>query len=440
MKKVLIIEDSPSLRILLTEWLKDDGWQVLEADDGDSGLELARKHRPEVIICDLLMPRFNGYQVCRALRGDTSWPHRPKIVVTTASDYPADRQNALDAGADEYLVKPVDRLELLKVIGSATDVPDADGELEVPEQVEERFRIRFWGVRGSVPTPGPSTVKYGGNTSCVEVRAGGRIIILDAGTGIRRLGKALRSEFSEKPVELAVLLTHTHWDHIQGFPFFQPAYVPKNKVRIYSYEGARSGLNKTLSSQMESPYFPISMNQLPGNIAVQELKETSFSIGPVDVRTTFLHHPGVCAGYRIATGAGSMAYVTDHEPFERFMVETGKNSPEDLVYAREQDQRIIDFIDGAQVLIIDSQYSVEEYPQRAGWGHGCVDDVVDIALKAKVKHLYLFHHDPDHTDAFIDRMVARGVELAQKAGSDLTVEAAQEDTERVLAAVASEPR
>jgi phosphoribosyl 1,2-cyclic phosphodiesterase len=293
-------------------------------------------------------------------------------------------------------------------------------------------RVRFWGVRGSLPTPGPETIFYGGNTSCVEVRANDEIIILDAGSGIRRLGLALCAEFKNRPMHLNLLITHTHWDHIQGFPFFLPAYNPENKLRILGVEGARSDLEKTLSSQMESPYFPISMPELPGNITIEELKNMRATAGSVEIKAMFLHHPGICVGYRLATSGGSIAYVTDHEPFERFMKITGKNSPEDVAYARGKDEQLAAFIDGADILIIDSQYDATEYKDRAGWGHGCVDDVVAIATKARAKRLFLFHHDPDHDDGFISKMVAHSRDLVHKARGTLLVEAARERSEVII--------
>ena len=165
-------------------------------------------------------------------------------------------------------------------------------------------RVKFWGVRGSIPTPGPSTVYYGGNTSCVEVRADGQILILDAGTGIRGLGLALAAEFKKKPMDITVLISHTHWDHIQGFPFFSPAYDPNNKVRILGYEGARVGLATTLAGQMESPYFPIALQEMPGNILIEELKDLNFSLGEHPATAWLDEPPGIAVGYRLVDRAG----------------------------------------------------------------------------------------------------------------------------------------
>ena len=260
-------------------------------------------------------------------------------------------------------------------------------------------------------------------------------IVLDCGTGIRELGLELLRTRSG-PQRIYLLIGHTHWDHIQGFPFFIPAYTPQNKVRIFGYEGARKGLHSTLTSQMESPYFPVSMRQLPGNIDVTELREREFTIGKVKVTTAFVNHPGVCVGYRLFSSAGSIAYLPDNEPFQRLRSHSGGQPTSDyleaLKYASEQDQKIIEFIRDADVLIIDSQYDHVEYQSHVGWGHGCVDDVVALALFARVKQLFLFHHDPDHDDAHISRMLDWARQLVAMHGETLSVEAAREGLEYVL--------
>src|SRR5215470_12086495 len=161
-------------------------------------------------------------------------------------------------------------------------------------------RIKFWGVRGSIPTPGPTTLEYGGNTSCIEVRAGGQIVILDAGTGLRLLGRELLAEFGDKPLSLTLLLTHTHWDHIQGLPFFLPVYQSNNHLRILGYEGARLGLETVLSSQMESPFFPIGLKEVPANIQIEELKDWEFALGEFKAQACYACHPGFCVGYRLS--------------------------------------------------------------------------------------------------------------------------------------------
>jgi phosphoribosyl 1,2-cyclic phosphodiesterase/CheY-like chemotaxis protein len=435
MNTVLIIDDNRQHRGIVSEWLKNHGWEVLEADDGEAGLQLALRHHPQAVLCDLLMPRCNGFQFCRSFREKEDRHLGTTIIITTGSGYATDRMNALEAGADEYLIKPVNFANLERILNQLNEsatrtVPRGNGH------TDPRTHLRFWGVRGSIAVPGPGTVFYGGNTSCIEVRVNGQIIVLDAGTGIRPLGLALNREFKEQPIDLSVLITHTHWDHIQGFPFFSPAYNPNNRITIYGFEGARRGLQNTISSQMESPYFPISMQQMPGHIVIEELRDLEFNLNSVPIRAHFLNHPGVCMGYRICSDAGDICYLPDVELFQRLRSEMEKEtkviSADDRKFAEDQDAKLLDFIRDAEVLILDSQYDATEYPSHVGWGHSCVEDSVAFAMKSNVKRLFLFHHDPDHTDEQISRMVARARQMVSQHHSTLVVEAAREGCEVVL--------
>ena len=252
-------------------------------------------------------------------------------------------------------------------------------------------------------------MRYGGNTSCVEVRAGGEIILLDAGSGLRALGRSLLAEFKNQPLKLTMLLTHTHWDHIQGLPFFGPIYDSRCRLRILGRKGARKGLVNALTGQMESSYFPIPFHKLPSNIKIEELKNFNFNIGPVRGRALRANHPGLCVGYRLSWHGRLIAFFPDAEPRH------GGDDPE-----------MVEFVRNADVLILDSQYDSAEYRQHAGWGHGCVDDSVALALRAGVKHLYLFHHDPDHDDKRIDSLVKHARRLVAKQKGKLRVDAARE--------------
>lgn len=438
MKTVLIIDDDSQYRRLMAEILKSHDWRVLEAGEGEAGLEDVHKHRPDVILCDLLMPRCNGFQVCRAIRADVTLRHI-KIIVTSGRDFEADRNAARDAGADEYLTKPIQPSALVAMLarlcGDTPATARKSSKVSADEAAPARFK--FWGVRGSIPTPGPGTVRYGGNTSCIEVRAGGEIIILDAGTGLRMLGGALISEFNSEPLNLTLLLTHTHWDHIQGLPFFRPIYQPQCRLRILGYEGARKGLVNVLTGQMESPYFPVLFDELPGNIQIEELKDMEFTVGDVRVKAWFANHPGICVGYRIFTSEGSLAFFPDTEPHTRLHKPLAVSADGQAAadYALAQEQKMVDFLRGADALILDSQYDLDEYQSHIGWGHGCVDSAVALAIKAEVKKLFLFHHDPEHDDAKVDSMVAHARRLVTEAKSPLQVEAAREGAVIELAGI-----
>lgn len=269
--------------------------------------------------------------------------------------------------------------------------------------------IKFWGVRGSIPTPGRGTVRYGGNTTCVEVRSGEDIIILDAGTGLRLLGQSLLAEFKQQPLNLTLLISHTHWDHIQGLPFFAPLYDARCRLRIFGGEGAREGLVAALTGQMETTYFPVPFSKLPSNIEIEELREFNFAIGSTLVRAQRANHPGFCVGYRLFSPDGLVCFFPDAEP-----------------RPGGDDREMIDFIRGADVLILDSQYSHAEYRKHTGWGHGCVEDSVALALRAEIKKLVLFHHDPGHDDQTIDGFVRHTRSIVKKHGGRLKVEAARE--------------
>ena len=433
MKTALIIDDDADFRALMAEVLRGEGWSVWTADNGDQGLELAREHRPRVVVCDLLMPRGNGFQVCRSLRSDAQ-QRTTRILITSGRAYDSDRKAALEAGADDYLVKPFDIVIFSQTMNRLAATPDAAQSAPPQLPAVSGTKLKFWGVRGSIATPGPATMRYGGNTSCVEVRSGGQIIILDAGTGLRPLGRELAREFADHPVTLNILLSHTHWDHIQGLPFFQPLYRPNNRIRILGYEGARSGLFKVLSSQMESPYFPVGLKELPSNVEIDELRDLDFTLGPVRVQVFFANHPGICVGYRLTTAEGSIAFFPDNEPPQRQQPEAAHKAGDTvrLTFAQGEARKLIEFLKDVDVLILDAQYDREEYESHVGWGHGCVDDVVQLAMEARARRLYLFHHDPDHDDAKVDQLLQHARAIAERAGSRLKIEAATEGVEVIL--------
>jgi phosphoribosyl 1,2-cyclic phosphodiesterase/CheY-like chemotaxis protein len=430
MKTLVLIDNDSLSRALLSQCLTGQGWRVLEAEDGENGFALIEANQPAAVVCELRTPKRNGFKVCRMIRELPSLK-QTRVVLTGVSRFANDRDTAFASGADQYLAKPIVPAELITALDHCDD-PGPAAPKPNPV-VTGPTKIRFWGVRGSIPTPGIQTAMFGGNTSCVEVRVGDQIIILDAGSGIRGLGQALMREFRDKPLQLTLLVTHTHWDHIQGFPFFIPAYNPKVDVRIVGYEGAVHGLRGALFEQMQSAFFPVGLNQMASHVTFEELSEMECEIGAVKVRTIFANHPGICLGYRLTTPRGDIVYMPDHEAYERHEIErqklAGETSAPNLDYARAQDEKVIEFIRDADVVIGDTQYDCAEYPTRLGWGHTCADDAVELAMKAGVKHLFLFHHDPDHNDEKLVAMITEAEARVAKAGSTLIVSAAREGAE-----------
>ncbi len=296
-------------------------------------------------------------------------------------------------------------------------------KLESPRRQSPALSVHFWGVRGSIPTPGPETVGYGGNTSCVELRFGDEHLILDAGSGIRRLGLALAREFAQRPLVTTLLLSHTHWDHIQGLPFFRPAYDRANQLRILGAPGTRAKIRAARSAQMDPIEFPVPLQSLAGIATIDEFASDSILLGNFAIHTIGLNHPGGCTGFRIEAGQCTVAYLPDHEPY-RLAMESG--DPATAAPAQKAESKLRDFLEGCDLLILDSQYDRADYPSHVGWGHGCLDDSVALALRAHVGQLVLFHHDPEHDDRKIDAMLAQARQQVAEAGARLHITAARE--------------
>jgi phosphoribosyl 1,2-cyclic phosphodiesterase len=252
------------------------------------------------------------------------------------------------------------------------------------------MRIKFWGVRGSTPTPQPENLRYGGNTSCVEVRLGNRVFIFDCGTGLRPLGHKLSHEMHGEPVAAHVFVSHFHWDHIQGIPFFRPLYdLSESRFTFHSSSRTRS-LQRVMEEQMASPYFPVDTSEMKAQRSFYDIDQGAMTLDDVTVRTAWLNHPQGCMGFRLETPDGTLVYATDNEPGDP-----------------DFDRNVRKLAAGADVLVYDSQYLPEEYEARKrGWGHSHWREAVNVVMESGARELILFHHDPDHDDACIDKVVA----------------------------------
>ena len=292
------------------------------------------------------------------------------------------------------------------------------------------MKVRFWGTRGSIATPGPATLRYGGNTSCVEVRSHEHILVFDAGTGIHNLGLQLKKEFPTQPITVHVFISHTHWDHIQGFPFFLPAYGPQNRIILYGPPGRDKTLRQIMRMQMDSDYFPVALGDMNPEIEIREVT-APITIGNLSITNFYLNHPAMSLAYRVSDGTRSVVYATDNEPY-KYTLPKHRDTTKRLGLPEYLDEKLIDFLVGTDLYIGEAQYTLDEYKAKLGWGHSPIESIVEFAVKAKVKKLALFHHDPYHNDEFVDDMVRHAQKLLADQKSSIGCFGAKEGMELVL--------
>jgi phosphoribosyl 1,2-cyclic phosphodiesterase len=251
------------------------------------------------------------------------------------------------------------------------------------------MQIKFWGVRGSTPTPQAENLRYGGNTSCVEVRLGESIFIFDCGTGFRSLGQSLQREFEGRTLSAHIFVSHFHWDHIQGIPFFSPLYDKAENHFLFHSSSRTRSLKRVMEEQMAAPYFPVGMSEMKAQRGFYDIEPGRVKLDDVTVEALPLNHPQGCMGFRLESKQGVLVYATDNEPGDGAF-----------------DKNVRKLAAGADVLIYDSQYLPEEYQARKhGWGHSHWREAINVVMESGAKELVLFHHDPDHDDRCLDQVV-----------------------------------
>ncbi len=385
-----LVDDDPFQLKLLSRILEGAGHEVRTFEAAEPGLAAARERRPDLLVTDLIMPGSDGLEVCRVMRDDPALAGTP-VVVLTGSPYDADARRARALGAVGFLAKRPDPSSLLDdLVGAAT----------------QRLRLRFWGVRGTLPVPGEQTVRYGGNTSCVSLEApGGRLIIFDSGTGIRNCGGWLASRGER--INANLLISHSHWDHINAIPFFAPLYMQSNRIKIMGPRQGDRDMREIVFAQMEDPYFPVTPSEFGAHVEFRDLGEESFDVDGIEVQSCRLLHPGVALGYRVKHAGRTICYLTDNE---LYLTDRPEHNPAHY-------DRLVEFIRGADLLITDTTYTDDAYRKFIGWGHSCVSRVADLATDGQVKELFLYHHDPSQTDDAIDaKLEAMHVAIEERGG------------------------
>lgn len=373
--KILVIDDSHMAVDVTVGLLKKAGHDAEGLNDPKQAMARLREIKPDLLVCDVMMPDVNGFEICKAVRADESFSNMP-IVMASAKAYEADREKAKKMGANGYIVKPftIEKFDaVIQTLGS--------------------MKVSAWGVRGTLPMPQEGYIRFGGNTSCYSLQLSPtRHLVFDAGSGIKAFGDQLLANGHTR-VTADLFITHPHWDHISAFPFFKSLYIPGNQVTVHGAAQDEIGFRDLIVAQMDGTYFPVTVREFGAHVTFNEIGEQDVAIDGARVRSMLLKHPGHCLGYRVDYHDRSLCYITDNELY-----------PADSEFADEEfTEKLADFCRGANVLIHDCTYFDEEYASKLHWGHSALGEVCRLAAMAEVERLWIHHHDPDQDDDAIER-------------------------------------
>ena len=398
-RKVLVLESRPDALDFIVDYLNELELEVEVFHEAGELLTQAEKSPVTAVIVDLLYSLSDPLSIVQRL-AEAPLDHRPRLIAISDKPYEFDRNRAINLGVDAYFIQPVKRENFLH---------------QVESLLHDFVRVQFWGVRGTLPVPGPSSIRYGGNTSCVSMEfARGQHFVFDAGSGIRLLSDHLMK--TPRRLQTKIFISHPHWDHINALPFFTPLYVQGNDIEILGASHADISMRELMSAQMDGVYFPVNFTEFAARVYFRDLTEETIDVHGIKVSTILLSHPGNCLGYRVEYSGRKLCYVTDNELYPDYTQH----------YNERYRERLVEFIKGADILITDTTYTDEEYRSKVSWGHSSVEEVVEIAAQANVKTLYLFHHDPAQTDEDIEKKHALSLAMVEELGSPMRVVAPAE--------------
>jgi CheY-like chemotaxis protein/phosphoribosyl 1,2-cyclic phosphodiesterase len=429
--RILIAEDVRAIAFKMAAALRAAGYEVETAADGEACLHQAQATLPDLVVLDIMMPKMHGIEVLKGLR-DEHRTARIGVIVCTAKDYKTEHEEAARLGVFAFLPKPLEPAVLLETVeayfarrGGYKGAPDhptpfvadeVQGPAFAPGLDTSRLRCTLWGTRGSTPTPGARFLRHGGNTSCMSVVLGDEQFVFDAGTGIRELGFEVLSSPRRK---LHLFITHTHWDHIQGFPFFAPAYIKGFDITIYGAEGFGKDLKSVLRGQLDREYFPVQMEDMQSYLNFRHLADNPMPVGSARVSWEFAQHPGATVGYKIEIENKKIAWVPDNEFLQGYIGPPGEITRDHPLV--EPYGRMIDFLADADVVIHEAQYTCDEYPEKIRWGHSSVSNACLLMKLAGVRKWIVTHHDPMHDDAALDRKLQITRQILEGLGHDMEV-------------------
>ncbi len=418
-RRILIAEDVRTIALTVSGILKGEGFETAVAEDGEDCLTQVGDFKPDLVILDLLMPKLHGIDVLKRLKSDEE-TRDIGVILSTTKDFDTEFHTARDLGAFGMMNKPVDRNELIDVVTRffqnmpLSEVkrpcqPIPTGASDYKPQLDQTHgAVKMWGTRGSIPVSGVHHSRYGGNTSCMQFtfdpedpHSNEAALVFDAGSGIREAGDALMKNGRKR---IHLFITHTHWDHIQGFPFFTPIHDPDTEITVYGDRGFGGTLESVLCGQLAHDYFPVQWDDIKAKIEFQYLTDEPITIGEATVSREFVNHPGATVAYRIEYRDRSTVYMPDNEFLQGYL-----GPPDELEHYHEllvPHLKIINFVKDADVLIHEAQYTAEEYPSRIGWGHSSLSNACILVKRGGVKRWLVTHHDPAHIDEFLDSKAA----------------------------------
>ena len=424
--RILIGEDVHEIAADMFQSLTAAGYECELTHDGEECLRRAREHLPDLVLLDIMMPKQHGIEVLRALRSSPA-TENIAVFVCSAKAFKSDQEDCEALGAAAFLVKPFGMEELVRLVDSYfardTSVPvrEPRGEMHdvpfCPVLDTSHGTMTLWGTRGSTPTPGARFLRHGGNTSCLSIAHEGEVFIFDAGSGIRDLGQDL---MEGTVLKLNLFVTHTHWDHIQGFPFFMPAYSPDFEITVWGAEGFGKDLESIFRGQLDRDYFPVQMEDMQSSLHFRHLTENPITINGVKVHWEYAQHPGATVGYKIEIAGRKVAWLPDNEFLQGYV-----GAPEDL--ARDNPfvapyRKLIEFVSDADVVIHEAQYTNDEYLAKIGWGHCCVSNACLLMKFANVKRWIITHHDPTHDDDFLEHKLGLTRQILDRIGHEMEVQ------------------
>jgi phosphoribosyl 1,2-cyclic phosphodiesterase/FixJ family two-component response regulator len=407
-KKILIADDSDRFFAQIKNDARSHDFIIETVTSGKECLKKLETFQPDLVIVDFMLPEIHGIEILTTIKNG-SLPSSTGVILTCYHGMIQNYRCAAKLGANYFLEKPYEPSNLFKIVDlyfskelKLNSFPEKKNDTEIPSTLPfnrplENSYLKFWGTRGSNPVAGMEYIQFGGNTPCLEIRHGQDLLIIDAGSGIRALGQELGTQAN---VDLNILISHTHWDHLLGFPFFLPLYQPKRKVTIYTPVGFEKETKELFSDMLAYSYFPVAISDIQSKLSFENLRDSeTLTFGTITVSTHYAFHPGSTLCFKIDIAGKKIGYVTDNEFLQGCHLPPSEIEKDEILFTPYES--LINFLQDCDILVHEAQYTQEEYQAKEGWGHSSIYNACALIKKANIKHWIVTHHDPKHTDAML---------------------------------------